>query len=232
MTTGETLVLTRWTFVGKVMSLLFNMLSRLVIAFLPRSKLLLVSWLWSPYAAYHVTPWLLCTQLLSCVRLFATPWTVACQAPLSMEILQVRIQSGLPCPPPGDLPNPGIKPRYPTLQAVSLPSRPPGKPLQLCPSLVIKKLLVPGMPCLISWIPRTKCNLVSSSYNWKQSDNGLLDQGAKHDCRRGHWQQQFVQSLKSAATVLINSIQNAKFIFIQMVKHLLLLTFGRADVTL
>ena len=50
MTTGETLVLTRWTFVGKVMSLLFNMLSRLVIAFLPRSKLLLVSWLWSPSA--------------------------------------------------------------------------------------------------------------------------------------------------------------------------------------
>ena len=45
MTTGNTIVLTRWTFVGKVMSLLFNMLSRLVIAFLPRSKHLLISWL-------------------------------------------------------------------------------------------------------------------------------------------------------------------------------------------
>ena len=45
MTTGETLALTRWTFIGKVMSLLFNMLSRLVIAFLPRSKHLLISWL-------------------------------------------------------------------------------------------------------------------------------------------------------------------------------------------
>ena len=45
MTTGKTLALTRWTFVGKVMSLLFNMLSRLVITFLPRSKHLLISWL-------------------------------------------------------------------------------------------------------------------------------------------------------------------------------------------
>ena len=50
MTTGKTIVLTRWTFVGKVMSLLFNMLSRLVIAFLPRSKHLLISWLRSPSA--------------------------------------------------------------------------------------------------------------------------------------------------------------------------------------
>ena len=48
MTTGKTIALARWTFVGKVMSLLFNMLSRLVIAFLPRSKHLLISWLQSP----------------------------------------------------------------------------------------------------------------------------------------------------------------------------------------
>ena len=48
MTTGKTIVLTRWTFVGKVMSLLLNMLSRLVIIFLPRSKRLLISWLQSP----------------------------------------------------------------------------------------------------------------------------------------------------------------------------------------
>ena len=46
-TTGKTIALTRWTFVGKVMALLFNMLSRLVIAFLPRSKHLLISWLQS-----------------------------------------------------------------------------------------------------------------------------------------------------------------------------------------
>ena len=50
MTTGKTTALTRWTFVGKVMSLLFNMLSRLVIVFLPRSKCLLISWLQSPSA--------------------------------------------------------------------------------------------------------------------------------------------------------------------------------------
>ena len=51
MTTGKTKALIIWTFVGKVMSLLFNMLSRLVIAFLPRNKHLLISWLQSPYAA-------------------------------------------------------------------------------------------------------------------------------------------------------------------------------------
>ena len=50
MTTGNTIALTRWTFVGKVMSLLFNMLSSLVITFLPRSKHLLISWLQSPPA--------------------------------------------------------------------------------------------------------------------------------------------------------------------------------------
>ena len=48
MTTGKTIALTRWTFVGKVISLLFNMLSRLVITFLPGSKHLLISWLQSP----------------------------------------------------------------------------------------------------------------------------------------------------------------------------------------
>ena len=50
MTTGKTIALTRRTFAGKVMSLLLNMLSRLVLTFLPRSKRLLISWLQSPYA--------------------------------------------------------------------------------------------------------------------------------------------------------------------------------------
>ena len=50
MTVGKTIALTRWTFVGKIMFLLFNMLSRLVITFLPRSKDLLISWLQSPSA--------------------------------------------------------------------------------------------------------------------------------------------------------------------------------------
>jgi len=56
MTTGKAIALTRWTFVGKVMSLLFNMLSRLVITFLPRSKRLLISWLQSPSAVILEPP--------------------------------------------------------------------------------------------------------------------------------------------------------------------------------
>ena len=56
MTTGKTIALTTWTFVGKVMSLLFNMLSRLVIVFLPRSKHRLISWLQSPSAVILEPP--------------------------------------------------------------------------------------------------------------------------------------------------------------------------------
>ena len=56
MTIGKTIALTRWTFVGKVMSLLFNMLSKLVITFLPRSKRLLISWLQSPSAVILEPP--------------------------------------------------------------------------------------------------------------------------------------------------------------------------------
>ena len=56
MTTGKTIALTRWTFVDKVMSLLFNMPSRLVITFLPRSKCLLISWLRSPFAVNLEAP--------------------------------------------------------------------------------------------------------------------------------------------------------------------------------
>ena len=56
MTTGKTIALTRWTLVGKVMSLLLNMLSRLLITFLPRSKCLLISWLQSPSAVIWEPP--------------------------------------------------------------------------------------------------------------------------------------------------------------------------------
>ena len=64
----------------------------------------------------------------SCVQLFVTPWTVAHQAPLSMGLSREEDWSELPFPSPGDLPDPGIKPRCPALQADSLPSEPPGKP--------------------------------------------------------------------------------------------------------
>ena len=111
MTTGKTIALTRCTFVGKAMSPLFNMLSRLVITFLPRSKVKV--------------------KLLSRVRFFVTPWTnVAHQAPPSMEFSRQEYWSGFPFPSPGNLPNPGIKPRSPELQADTLTSEPQGKPLQ------------------------------------------------------------------------------------------------------
>ena len=65
---------------------------------------------------------------LSCVQLFSTLWTVAYHFPLSMGFSRQEYWSGLPCPSLGDLPDPGIKPRSPTLQAHSLPSEPPGNP--------------------------------------------------------------------------------------------------------
>ena len=68
---------------------------------------------------------------LSCVRLFVTPWTTAAsQAPLSMGFSRQEYWSGLPLPSPGDLPDSGIEPRSPTLQADALPSKPWGKPLE------------------------------------------------------------------------------------------------------
>ena len=133
---------------------LFKLLSRFVIAFLPRSKHLLISWLQSPSAVIleppkikpvtvstflQYLPWsdgarrhdLRCfnceVKLLSCVWLFAIPWTVACQAPPSMGFSRQEYWRGLPFPSPGDLPNPGIEPGSPALQADSLASEPPGK---------------------------------------------------------------------------------------------------------
>ena len=67
-------------------------------------------------------------QLLSHVRLFATLWTVALQAPPPMGFFRQEYWSGLPFPSPGDLSDPGIEPRSPALQADALPSEPPGKP--------------------------------------------------------------------------------------------------------
>ena len=67
---------------------------------------------------------------LSRVRLFATPWTVAYQAPPSMGFSRQEFWSGLPFPSPGDLPDPGIEPGSPAFQADTLTSEPPGKPLK------------------------------------------------------------------------------------------------------
>ena len=66
---------------------------------------------------------------LSHVQLFATPWTVACQAPLFMGFSRQEYWSGLPLPPSGDLPDPGTEPGSAALQVDSLPSGQPGKPV-------------------------------------------------------------------------------------------------------
>ena len=73
MTTRKTIALTRWTFVDKVMSLLFNMLSRLVIAFLPRSKHLLISWLQSPCTVTLEPPKIVC-HCFHCFPIYL-PWS-------------------------------------------------------------------------------------------------------------------------------------------------------------
>ena len=70
-----------------------------------------------------------CAQSLSCVQLFAILWTVACQAPLSMRFSRQEYWSELPCPPPGDLPDPGIEtvsPVSPALAGRFLTTEPPG----------------------------------------------------------------------------------------------------------
>ena len=79
-------------------------------------------------------------KLLSCVQLFATPWTVARQAPLSMGFSRQEYWSGLPFPSPGDLPNPGIEPRSPALQVDALTSEPPGN------SVTLRRWGLPRLP--------------------------------------------------------------------------------------
>ena len=83
---------------------------------------------------------------LSRVRLFATPWTVAGQAPLSLGFSGQEHWSGLPFPSPGDLPNPGIKPGSPRWQAESLPSEPTGKPSNVYVSLLLSQVISPSPP--------------------------------------------------------------------------------------
>ena len=84
-------------------------------------------------------------KLLSHVGLFATPWTVAHQAPPSIGFSRQEHWSGLPFPSPGNLPDPGIEPRSPAFQAVALTSEPPEKPLYVgryCQILIHKIILI------------------------------------------------------------------------------------------
>ena len=77
----------------------------------------------------------------SVVSDFTNPWTIARQAPLSMEFSRQEYWRRLPFPSVGNLPNPGIEPDSPALQADSLPSEPPGKPFQVLKPLQSKKTL-------------------------------------------------------------------------------------------
>ena len=92
------------------------------------------------------------------VQLFATLWAVACQAPLSTGFSRQEYCSGLPCPPPGDLPNPGIKPmslKSPHWQAGSLPLMPPGKIQEEVKDLRINNLW--NISMILGFIPLLKC---------------------------------------------------------------------------
>ena len=77
---------------------------------------------------YHITSARMHVCMLSRFGLFATPWTVTYQAPLSMGFSRQEYWSGLPFPSPRDLPDPGIESESPALQADALTSEPPGKP--------------------------------------------------------------------------------------------------------
>ena len=104
---------------------------------------------------------------LTRVRLFATPWTVAYQAPLSMRFSRQEYWSGLPFPSPGDLPDPGIELRSPALQADALTSEPLGKPFMTTGKTItltrwtfdgkVMSLLL-NMPSrlVITFLPRSK----------------------------------------------------------------------------
>ena len=79
---------------------------------------------------------------------FATPWTVACQAPLSVAFPSQEYWNGLPFPSPGDLPDPGIEPTSPELAGGLFTTKPPGKPT--CCIVYMKKLYIEI--CIISYM--------------------------------------------------------------------------------
>ena len=90
-------------------------------------EICIFNWLSRPFFYQLVYEKKVKVKSLGHVQLFATPWTVAYQAPQSMEFSRQEYWSGLPFPSPGDL-DPGIESRSPTLQADALPSEPPVKP--------------------------------------------------------------------------------------------------------
>ena len=113
----------------------------------------------------------LCAKTLSCVRFLATPWTVAHQPPLSMRLSQQEYWSGLPFPPPGDLPDPSIKPKPPASPALAggfFTTEPPGKL-----KLVYKEALIRYLALLfVPFIYFDRKYPKNETYNKKQSNGG------------------------------------------------------------
>ena len=124
----------------------------------------LVLWLSKPFLSNHSftgvshSPLVgftnhLCVLSCGCVQLFANPWTVAHQAPLSMEFSRQEYWRGLPCPPPGGLPNPGIEPtslESPALAGRFFTTAPPGKPLEN-QKPPLKKCILKRAQLLVHW---------------------------------------------------------------------------------
>ena len=96
---------------------------------------------------------------LSRALLCAIPWTVAHQAPLSMGFSRQKYWSGLPFPSPGDLPDPGIKPRSPALEADALTSEPPGKPALPIHDIIYFQVTYYSVVYLVIFIPQLLKNL-------------------------------------------------------------------------
>ena len=109
-------------------------------------------------------------SLCTCVWLFVTPWTVAHQAPLSMGFSRQEYWSGLPCPPPGDLPKPGIEPgslMSPALVADSLPLVPPGKPIDTYDSSNNEVVMMLYWLCQSLWL----CGSQQTVENYSRDGN-------------------------------------------------------------
>ena len=102
-------------------------------------------------------------QSLSCVQLFATPWTAVHQAPLSMGFSRQECWSGLSFPPPGDLPNPGIEPGSPTLQADSLLAESQGKSLHHLGSTLLISTDMRMIKCKDSAHQKVKTRLLQTT---------------------------------------------------------------------
>ena len=123
-------------------------------------------------------------KLLSCVRLFATAWTVAYQAPPSMRFSRHEYWSGLPFPSPGDLPDPGIEPVSLTFQADTLTSEPPGKQrLKLLPPVRETWLRSLGWEDPLEKEMATHSSTLAWRISWREEPGRLQSTGSQ---RVGH----------------------------------------------